>query len=269
MRSLIGLLFLVVVVWDASAYPRLRRPLVKKSTVICPDKTSECAAHKTCCEMVDKSYSCCPLDQAVCCPQGVLCCPHNHTCNGTVCVEPPGKPVPAKPTTTSDPIITSPQTTSCPDNTYCDNGTCCLQRSGKYGCCNFERAVCCADKVHCCPEEFDCDIDTNTCISKDRIHSLVRMVKARGHYSSDFTVGSVTCSNGNTTTTCPDNNICCKTGESFDPFMCCPFPSGVCCGDKKHCCPSGFECVINNTTSTYTCKPSDQLPMKLPLYNIS
>ena len=39
----------------------------------------------------------------------------------------------------------------------CPNGyTCCPITNGKYGCCPFSNAVCCADKKHCCPSGFSC-----------------------------------------------------------------------------------------------------------------
>jgi hypothetical protein len=41
----------------------------------------------------------------------------------------------------------------CPgEEKTCNHGmTCCELPSGKQGCCPFENATCCTDKVHCCP----------------------------------------------------------------------------------------------------------------------
>ena len=33
--------------------------------------------------------------------------------------------------------------------------TCCQLPSGREGCCPYENATCCSDKVHCCPHGKD------------------------------------------------------------------------------------------------------------------
>ena len=40
-------------------------------------------------------------------------------------------------------------------------------------------------------------------------------------------------------TICPGNQKCCATKDGTN---CCPYSSGVCCSDMKHCCPSGYTC---------------------------
>lgn len=47
---------------------------------------------------------------------------------------------------------------SCPDGT-----TCCQMESGDWGCCPMPNAVCCDDKIHCCPESTTCDVAAQKC----------------------------------------------------------------------------------------------------------
>lgn len=57
--------------------------------------------------------------------------------------------------------------------TYCSSGeTCCcawsfLGMCFKYKCCGAESAVCCKDRVHCCPHNYPvCDITRNLCLKR-------------------------------------------------------------------------------------------------------
>ena len=254
MCRILGLLFFLAVTWGVSAYPTL----IQHQNFVCPDGISECKDNTTCCKMKTGRYSCCPQPEAACCDDGEFCCPKSYSCNGTLCVHVPEK----KKTMIATKLIIP--SLSCPDNTTCDDkNTCCQQTSGVWGCCSFERAVCCADKQHCCPEEYDCDETTKTCIRmKTAARPLVKLSKPQ--LLNDRPFKDVICSAGNDTVHCPDNNTCCATGNSFDPYFCCPFPSASCCNDKKHCCPNGYQCDDNN--GTYTC--SKQLLHKLSLHKI-
>lgn len=242
MRPLIWLIALLVAVWVASAHPLLRISAEALGHV-CPDGTSECVNESTCCRMGDGSYSCCPLVEAVCCDKGVYCCPKDHTCNGTLCVNT------KKNTTVPYTAVKFSKTRdlteeTCPDKNKCSTGTCCQQTSGSWGCCKFENAVCCADKLSCCPEEFDCDSISHTCIRKERYAPAVLSLGRQAQFSLD----GVTCPDK---TQCPDGNVCCKTSNTFRPYFCCPLPGGTCCSDNRHCCPEGYQCVLTN--GTYTC----------------
>ena len=44
-------------------------------SIKCDDGTT-CPNGHTCCEIPDGSYACCPLPDAVCCSDGVHCCPN-------------------------------------------------------------------------------------------------------------------------------------------------------------------------------------------------
>ena len=58
----------------------------------------------------------------------------------------------------------------------------------------------------------------------------------------DPTVLNVVCPDN--TKECPDGNTCCPQGSGN--FGCCPKLHGVCCADKKHCCPAKYTCGTQN-----------------------
>ena len=53
----------------------------------------------------------------------------------------------------------------CPDQSECPSSTTCCQISSAYGCCPYPDAVCCADKIHCCPNGYKCDVQAGRCTS--------------------------------------------------------------------------------------------------------
>ena len=46
------------------------------ATVVCPDGN-------TCCRLESYDWGCCPLPNAVCCPDRVHCCPNGYTCTSS------------------------------------------------------------------------------------------------------------------------------------------------------------------------------------------
>ena len=53
---------------------------MKLQSVECSDG-SACPDGSTCCELASGGYGCCPLPNAVCCSDGVHCCPNGYTCS--------------------------------------------------------------------------------------------------------------------------------------------------------------------------------------------
>ena len=43
---------------------------------------------------------------------------------------------------------------------------------------------------------------------------------------------------------CEDSETCCLMSSSSNAFGCCPYKSGVCCNDNKHCCPEKTTCDV-------------------------
>ena len=114
---------------------------------------------------------------AVCCKEQIHCCPHGMTCDieHSRCVQ-EGLSIPwnlftrnhAKhPSVIERDLKLTLSKDTCPDLTSicAENTTCCLMQSGAYGCCPHKNAVCCSDKLHCCPYGTTCDIAKQDCVA--------------------------------------------------------------------------------------------------------
>lgn len=47
----------------------------------------ECDSSETCCPIDNNQYGCCPMAEAVCCPDQVHCCPEGYTCENQYCMQ--------------------------------------------------------------------------------------------------------------------------------------------------------------------------------------
>ncbi|XP_072311978.1 granulin b [Eucyclogobius newberryi] len=226
-----------------SAQRRQKNPDLRVGAITCPGGRSSCPDDYTCCLLSTGDYGCCPYPNAMCCSDLVHCCPSNTICDlekqmclsGNVLM-PLLKKIPAAPNDVQCPDITS----SCPDET-----TCCKMTSGDYGCCPMPDAVCCVDKIHCCPSGTQCDLVHSTCVSSITNTSMVTKIPALGKEPAEMQRGmeTVPC---NGSVVCADGNTCCKllTGS----WACCPLPKAVCCKDHLHCCPHGTVCNLEAST---------------------
>lgn len=62
-------------------------------------------------------------------------------------------------------LISTVFTVDCSDGNTCNEGeSCCYSVRGQSGCCGYERAVCCSDGIHCCPENTTCDLIKLRCV---------------------------------------------------------------------------------------------------------
>lgn len=125
--------------------------------VKCDDATS-CASGTTCCRLRTGKWGCCPLTQAVCCEDHEHCCPHDYTCDlstGT-CIKPYATALPLIHTLSNEDDdegeAVCDATRRCPKTQ-----TCCRVSDDEWSCCPLQRAVCCKDMKHCCPEGYTCD----------------------------------------------------------------------------------------------------------------
>ncbi|XP_048102775.1 granulin b [Alosa alosa] len=231
-------------------------PWEDELAVICPDEESECPDGTTCCQLIDGTWGCCPLANAVCCEDKRHCCPERTKCDleHSKCVSATLGSTPmwrkfrarkrAHSPDRSVGSITCPGAKSaCPDDT-----TCCLMKSGSYGCCPYPDAVCCSDKVHCCPNGTTCDLEQQMCTSsRTQTHFplaqkqpalLIRLPAAKDVVCPDKI------------STCPDETTCCALGNGS--YGCCPMPKAVCCSDHLHCCPEGTTCDLAKSTCMST-----------------
>ncbi|XP_072212886.1 progranulin [Excalfactoria chinensis] len=128
------------------------------------DEEMSCPDGDTCCRLSSGQWGCCPLEQAVCCPDHIHCCPQGYTCDpqGGTCLQGGGVRLPW--------LKKSPALRGrgggvrCDDRSSCPDGsTCCRRSGGTWGCCPLEQAVCCKDHQHCCPQGYTCDIAAQSC----------------------------------------------------------------------------------------------------------
>ncbi|KAL2102042.1 hypothetical protein ACEWY4_003803 [Coilia grayii] len=231
--------------------PALTHPQVRAASVPCNDSVA-CPDGSTCCKIASGAWACCPLEEAVCCPDHIHCCPQGTVCNlrASTCDDSndPLTSVPWLKKTSVFPLETRPTNTKCDESSSCpDDYTCCQKASGGWGCCPLPEAVCCEDKMHCCPKGTICNLVASTCDRATGAVPMLRKVPA-------LTTGSMLerrvasyvlmC---DTITSCPDHNTCCfmhKTGK----WGCCPLHQAVCCSTGDHCCPSGFTCDAKRTS---------------------
>ena len=200
------------------------------ANVPCPDG-GQCPDGNTCCLTTSGSYGCCPQPNAVCCSDGKHCCPEGYQCDlaDNTCTKGGIK----EKVTLQELVTKAVANVPCPDGGQCPDGnTCCLTTSGSYGCCPQPNAVCCSDHTHCCPEGYQCDVGSGTCVkgTTAEIFSLVKHVK---------NVKDITCPGSEYT--CPDGDTCCPNSQGYG---CCPLPDANCCSDGVHCCPSGYTCDL-------------------------
>ncbi|NWZ30379.1 GRN protein, partial [Asarcornis scutulata] len=101
--------------------------------VKCDDETS-CPDGNTCCRLSSGAWGCCPLEQAVCCPDHVHCCPQGYTCDpeGGTCLQGEVR----LPWLSKTPARGRGGDVKCDDKMSCPDGnTCCQLSSGAWGCC--------------------------------------------------------------------------------------------------------------------------------------
>uniref|UniRef100_UPI0037E9B7E7 granulin a n=1 Tax=Semicossyphus pulcher TaxID=241346 RepID=UPI0037E9B7E7 len=217
----------------------------KNKGVPCDSHTT-CPPSTTCCFMKSSQrWGCCPLPEAVCCSDGNHCCPKNYKCNErqTTCVQgdvviPWYTKIPAVVSSPSDPsAVQCDGGSQCPDHT-----TCCKLATGEWGCCPLENAVCCQDKMHCCPQGYTCNMASNSCqkllmLQLETVPLTPVFLPEPQHQLPPVEHRDVPCDD---TTSCPDGQTCCRM--SATTWGCCPIPNAVCCSDMLHCCPSGWTC---------------------------
>ncbi|XP_028268541.1 granulin a [Parambassis ranga] len=210
------------------------------------DAHTSCPRYTTCCFMAStQKWGCCPLPKAVCCADGDHCCPSNYKCDEsqTSCIK--GEVV--IPWYTKLPATTSIQanlsSVQCDGLNQCPEHTTCCKLTGEWGCCPLEKAVCCQDREHCCPQGYTCNIASMSCekvirLQLETVPLTPVYLPANTPLHSPSNHRDIPC---DSQTSCQDDETCCKT--SATTWGCCPSPNAVCCSDMKHCCPTGFTCT--------------------------
>eukprot|EP00794_Sanderia_malayensis_P003771 gene3771-4293_t len=210
--------------------------MMSHNDVVCPDGKSSCADGYTCCKLASGDYGCCPLPEAVCCSDGVHCCPHGTTCDVSS-----GHCIKGDKFSAMLKKMTAKQVSEnkvCPDGkSSCPSGsTCCKLASGGYGCCPYSEAVCCSDGKHCCPHGTTCELSSGYCKKGNLVTLMLEKIAA-----TPISENKV-CPDGKSS--CPSGSTCCKLASGG--YGCCPYYEAVCCSDGKHCCPHGTTCELSS-----------------------
>ncbi|VDN97463.1 unnamed protein product [Rodentolepis nana] len=204
--------------------------LLGRKSVVCPGGKLACNKGSTCCKSAagdDSSYSCCPHENAVYCGDGIHRCPEGYKCdlrNGGSCVR-----------ASAEITKKSIGGNKCNDGqTVCpDDSTCCSLSDGTYGCCPLPNALCCEDKLHCCPNGYKCDVAHKRCIHTKINWLTVPISKKLVPYTAYGEVKKSDCK--------PNWTSCSANGRTG----CCPLKDAICCSDGLHCCLKGSTCLDN------------------------
>ncbi|XP_035222047.1 progranulin-like [Stegodyphus dumicola] len=222
-------------------------PAVLAVQQICPGGSYSCPDLSTCCQLIDKSYGCCPLANAVCCDDHIHCCPKGTKCSTGLCIQSLFQNITAEKYMTDNSIIHPKKTFVCPDDTTCCKGT----GSDNFGYCPVKDGICCNDGKHCCPQDTVCDLSQRMCIGKGYVSKMYDSDKnhIKPQISTAATMKTLKVSNiicPGSTFQCPNGYTCCKLPSGN--WGCCPFVKATCCKDHLHCCPENMQC---SPTSDY------------------
>uniref|UniRef100_A0A6B0V976 Putative low-density lipoprotein receptor n=1 Tax=Ixodes ricinus TaxID=34613 RepID=A0A6B0V976_IXORI len=206
----------------------------------CPDRTP-CQKDSTCCKLKGGKYTCCPLPNAVCCPDKEHCCPQGYSCdNETDACKPSASSVQpllqafAKTRTKENYVTCGKGEYLCPDDF-----TCCKSGFGVYNCCPLPNAVCCYDGQHCCPSGTSCDLSRSQCTLNAQVRPKVKVFLLKpARLLSNMTHGLIVCPDDKMR--CDDTETCCLMAKST--YGCCPLPNATCCKDLRHCCAHDMVC---------------------------
>jgi len=141
---------------------------------------------------------------------------------------------------------------TCPDGvTKCSSkSTCCPntdenQNVLSYGCCPYQKGVCCGTRGNvCCPFNYICNPTDQSCQLND-IKATYNLLHTENHQEQNLRVSasSINACPG-LLVSCPNNYTCCQT-PTPNQYQCCAFTNGTCCSDGLHCCPHGTLCDMN------------------------
>eukprot|EP01097_Dermamoeba_algensis_P000090 TRINITY_DN1029_c0_g1_i1.p1 TRINITY_DN1029_c0_g1~~TRINITY_DN1029_c0_g1_i1.p1 ORF type:complete len:184 (+),score=32.92 TRINITY_DN1029_c0_g1_i1:66-554(+) len=130
----------------------------------CPDGSS-CPGTDTCCQLDSGAYGCCPYASAVCCTDHLHCCPSGTTCDVSKGSCTQSNSIVSKVAKIASSVKVQ---TTCGDGSTCPGTcTCCQLSAGGFGCCPYEKATCCPDQQHCCPEGYKCDLGKGECVESE------------------------------------------------------------------------------------------------------
>jgi len=198
------------------------------SALVCLDNRFECPDGHSCCRLTTGEQGCCPLPEAVCCFDGVHCCPHTYECD---------------------------------HRGFCTRGMEIVPMARKHKALvnkNFNRGYIVPMReivksmVTRKPETIQHNFQVATKMMPE-VHTVeagtVPMTNSEGLHHTTPSLNQKVPSHDDTIT-CPrwfktafcEHTLCCASRDGPWKFYgCCPYENGQCCG--KGCCPSGDKCV--------------------------
>ncbi|XP_024655452.2 granulin a isoform X1 [Maylandia zebra] len=167
----------VVIPWYTKI-PAITSDEAEPYSVQC-EGASQCPEQTSCCKLFTGEWGCCPLKNAVCCPDKEHCCPQGYTCDilSRSCqklIMMQLERVPLTPVYLLEPqpqlSPTKHKDIKCDEQTNCGHDeTCCRTSATSWGCCPSSNAVCCSDMKHCCPTGYTCT-EENSCIQNSKLY---------------------------------------------------------------------------------------------------
>nr|XP_024655454.1 kielin/chordin-like protein isoform X3 [Maylandia zebra] len=167
----------VVIPWYTKI-PAITSDEAEPYSVQC-EGASQCPEQTSCCKLFTGEWGCCPLKNAVCCPDKEHCCPQGYTCDilSRSCqklIMMQLERVPLTPVYLLEPqpqlSPTKHKDIKCDKQTNCGHDeTCCRTSATSWGCCPSSNAVCCSDMKHCCPTGYTCT-EENSCIQNSKLY---------------------------------------------------------------------------------------------------
>ncbi|CAH8602860.1 unnamed protein product [Heterobilharzia americana] len=124
---------------------------------VCPDHQSMCPDDNTCCQLLDKSWGCCPLKDGICCADRYHCCPNGSVCNLETkqCISPTDVNLPhTQVDDNHDEKVDFKKASWC--GACGDSWACCPDDTlNSWYCCPYIGGVCCADKILVVHQDLD------------------------------------------------------------------------------------------------------------------
>ncbi|XP_061110438.1 progranulin-like [Conger conger] len=177
------------------------------------------SSHVTYCN-TDTGYKCCPVPNAILCPD--RCCPQGFQCNTQtqMCERPVGSmPIQRK-------MAAKPSSLALPNRAVSDPK---MEKQNE----------CCMGSRRCCAVGFHCD-ERKACVRDKSQHPSTELQDSLSTGSQGVVIYC------DRRFYCPPNNTCCK--NVHEQWACCPYRLGQCCQDKMHCCAYRYTCDRRSTS---------------------
>ena len=204
--------------------------LVLKLTtaLVCLDKRFECPDGHSCCRLTTGEQGCCPLPKAVCCLDGVHCCPHTYECDHRGFCTRGMEIVPMARKHKALVNKNSNRGYIVPMREIVKSMVTRMPETVQH---NSEVATEMMSEVH--------KVEAGT-VSMTKLEEPLHTTPSLNQKVPSHE-DPMPCPRWFKTEFCADMLCCAARDGPWEFFGCCPYENGHCCG--KGCCPSGDKCV--------------------------